>query len=127
MRARTRTSILTHMALMSVDELALRQVDQGLRLVDTRWYLLKPGAGRAAYAEGHIPGALFMDLDVELSAAEGPGRHPLPTPAAFEARMAAAGIGNENTVVAYDDTGGLVAARLWWMLDNLGHRACVPP
>ena len=61
------------MSLMSVDELTRRQGDPDLRVVDTRWYLLKPGAGRAAYDEGHIPGAIFLDLDDDLSAHEGPG------------------------------------------------------
>jgi thiosulfate/3-mercaptopyruvate sulfurtransferase len=92
-------------------------------VVDLRWYLGKPGAGRAAYDEGHIPGAIFLDLDEDLADPNGlgaPGRHPLPSPAAFLARMAVAGIGDGDRVVGYDDVGGWVAARLWWMLDNLG-------
>jgi thiosulfate/3-mercaptopyruvate sulfurtransferase len=92
-------------------------------IVDTRWYLGKPGAGRAAYDEGHLPGAIFLDLDDDLADLNGygaPGRHPLPSPAAFIERMAAAGIGDGDRVVGYDDVGGWVAARLWWMLDNLG-------
>src|SRR5689334_11414969 len=92
-------------------------------IVDARWYLGKPGAGRAAYLEGHIPGAIFLDLDDDLADLAGygaPGRHPLPSPDAFLARMAAAGIGDGGRVVGYDDVGGWVAARLWWMLDNLG-------
>jgi thiosulfate/3-mercaptopyruvate sulfurtransferase len=92
-------------------------------IVDVRWYLGKPGAGRAAYDEGHLPGAIFLDLDDDLSDRNGlgaPGRHPLPSPAAFIERMAAAGIGDGDRVVGYDDAGGWVAARLWWMLDNLG-------
>jgi len=92
-------------------------------IVDLRWYLARPGAGRAAYDEGHIPGAIFLDLDEDLADPGGlgaPGRHPLPSPAAFIARMAAAGIGDGDRVVGYDDAGGWVAARLWWMLDNLG-------
>ena len=92
-------------------------------VVDLRWYLAKPGAGRVAYDEGHIPGAIFLDLDDDLADPNGlgaPGRHPLPSPADFRARMAAAGIGDGARVVAYDDVGGWVAARLWWMLDNLG-------
>jgi thiosulfate/3-mercaptopyruvate sulfurtransferase len=92
-------------------------------IVDLRWYLAKPGAGRAAYDEGHIPGAIFLDLDEDLADMAGlgaPGRHPLPSPAAFVERMAAAGIGDGDRVVGYDDAGGWVAARLWWMLDNLG-------
>ena len=92
-------------------------------IVDLRWYLGKPGAGRAAYEEGHLPGAIFLDLDDDLADLGGfgaPGRHPLPDPAAFAARMAAAGIGDGGRVVGYDDVGGWVAARLWWMLDSLG-------
>src|SRR5262245_24739716 len=92
-------------------------------VVDLRWYLGKPGAGRAAYDEGHIPGASFLDLDDDLADPNGfgaPGRHPLPDPSVFAAHMAAAGIGDGARVVGYDDVGGWVAARLWWMLDNLG-------
>jgi thiosulfate/3-mercaptopyruvate sulfurtransferase len=92
-----------------------------LRIVDVRWVLGSPGAGWAAYDAGHIPGAMFLDLDTDLAAAEGPGRHPLPTPAAFRDRLERAGIGTGDEVVAYDDAGGTIAARLWWMLDNLGH------
>lgn len=109
------------MPLLSARDLATRLHEPNLRVVDTRWYLLRPGDGRAAYETGHIPGAIHLDLDADLSAAEGPGRHPLPEPADFTARMATAGIGTDSVVVAYDDAGGTVAARLWWMLDNLGH------
>jgi len=110
--------------LISVEQLA-RELgsDDPPIVVDLRWYLGKPGAGRAAYTEGHIPGAIFLDLDDDLADPNGlgaPGRHPLPSPAAFRDRMAAAGIRNGAHVVAYDDVGGWVAARLWWMLDNLG-------
>ncbi len=108
---------------MSADELAPRIDDSRLRIVDMRWYLLRPGDGRAAYDEGHIPGAIFLDLDTDLSAAEGPGRHPLPTPDEFRQKMESVGIGSDNDVVVYDDVGGTIAARLWWMLDNLGHRS----
>jgi thiosulfate/3-mercaptopyruvate sulfurtransferase len=114
--------------IISVAALAARLGDPDILVIDTRWYLGKPGAGRAAYDAGHIPGAIYLDLDDDLADLEGfgaPGRHPLPAPAAFAARMAAAGIGTETLVVAYDDVGGWVAARLWWMLDNLGHRGGV--
>lgn len=93
-----------------------------LRIVDMRWYLGRPGDGRAAYDVGHIPSSIFLDLDNDLVAPNGPGRHPLPDPAVFAARLAALGIGDEHLVVACDDVGGWVAARLWWMLDDLGHR-----
>jgi thiosulfate/3-mercaptopyruvate sulfurtransferase len=86
-----------------------------------RWSLAAPGGGRAAYATAHLPGAVFVDLDSVLTAPVGPGRHPLPDPAAFAAALGAIGIGRGHRVVAYDDAGGTVAARLWWMLDVLGH------
>jgi thiosulfate/3-mercaptopyruvate sulfurtransferase len=110
------------MSLISASELASRVDEPDLRIVDVRWYLGKPGAGRAAYDEGHLPGAIFIDLDRDLVAATGPGRHPLPSPADFAAALGRAGIGDNDFVVAYDDVGGWVAARLWWMLDNLGHQ-----
>jgi thiosulfate/3-mercaptopyruvate sulfurtransferase len=116
---------LTYSPLIAVDELAGRIGEPGLRVVDVRWVLGRPGAGRDAYDAGHLPGAIFLDLDEDLAAPDGlgaPGRHPLPTPAAFADRLARAGIGSDDLVVAYDDVGGWIAARLWWMLDDLGHR-----
>ncbi|HEX5824919.1 MAG TPA: sulfurtransferase [Candidatus Limnocylindrales bacterium] len=112
--------------LVSAEEL-LALVARGapdLRIVDVRWYLGRPGGGVTAYAAGHLPGAIHLDLDDDLADLDGygaPGRHPLPAPDVFEAELAAAGIGDGDLVVAYDDVGGWVAARLWWMLDVLGH------
>jgi thiosulfate/3-mercaptopyruvate sulfurtransferase len=112
--------------LISAEELHRLVIDDPgrVRIIDCRWYLGRTGDGRAAYERGHLPGAIHLDLDDDLSDRAGygaPGRHPLPSPAAFAARLAAAGIGDEHLVVAYDDVGGWVAARLWWMLDTLGH------
>jgi thiosulfate/3-mercaptopyruvate sulfurtransferase len=73
------------------------------------------------YGEGHLPDAVFVDLERDLSAREGPGRHPLPDPLAFARRLGELGFGSAHRVVVYDDLGGTVAARLWWMLDSLGH------
>ncbi len=109
------------MPLISPEELASRIDEPDLRIVDVRWYLGKPGAGRAAYEAGHLPDAIHLDIDGDLAASTGPGRHPLPQPAEFAERLARAGIGDGDFVVAYDDVGGWIAARLWWMLDNLGH------
>ncbi len=106
---------------MSVADLAASLGDPGLRIADVRWSLAAPGGGRTAYSSAHLPGAVFVDLETVLTAPEGPGRHPLPDPATFAAAMAALGIGRGHRVVAYDDAGGTVAARLWWMLDALGH------
>ena len=113
------------MILWTVAELHERLGDQDLRIVDVRWTLGQPGVGRAAYDAGHIPGAVHVDMDTDLADQDGfgaPGRHPLPDPVTFATRLGALGIGADDTVVAYDDVGGGYAARLWWMLDDLGHR-----
>ena len=100
-----------------------------LAVVDVRWSV-EGGtpAAEAAFADAHVPGAVFLDVDRDLAAApfvDGPGRHPLPSPETFAATMRAAGIGDDTTVIAYDDTGGSLAARLWWMLDATGRRAAM--
>ncbi len=77
--------------------------------------------GRAEYARHHIPGAIFLDLESDLCAGEGSGRHPLPDIDEFSRRLSSVGIGNHHRVVVYDDSSGSVAARLWWMLRHLGH------
>jgi thiosulfate/3-mercaptopyruvate sulfurtransferase len=95
-------------------------------LADVRWYL-DGRSGRAAYDEGHLPGAVFVDLDRWLAAPASPaeGRHPLPDPGVFAEGMARLGIGDGDTVVAYDDAGGVNAARLVWMLRVTGHDAAL--
>jgi thiosulfate/3-mercaptopyruvate sulfurtransferase len=110
------------MSLISPEELLARLDDPALRVFDTRWYLVEPGRGRREYEAAHIPGARFVDVDTDLVGPHGPGRHPLPGPAEFAERMALLGIADETEVIAYDDSGGTVAARLWWMLDDLGFR-----
>ena len=92
-----------------------------LRIADVRWFLGDENRGRAEYAAGHIPGAVFVDLDRDLSASSGPGRHPLPDPVGFADRMGELGFGDGHSIVVYDSASGTVAARLWWMLDALGH------
>jgi len=96
-------------------------------LVDVRWYL-DGRDGRAAFEAGHLPGAVWVDLDHQLAAHDLPateGRHPLPTPEAFAAAMSQLGIGDQSIVVAYDDTGGLTAGRLVVMLRMLGRQAAL--
>ena len=95
-------------------------------VVDTRWYL-DGRSGADAYAQGHLPGAVFVDLDTVLAAppSAAAGRHPLPEPEVFARGLEAAGIGDDDTVVVYDDAGGVIAARLVWMLRALGQSAAV--
>lgn len=95
-------------------------------LADVRAYL-DGRKGADAYARGHLPGAIFVDLDADLAAppAAADGRHPLPDPARFAERMSALGIGAGDTVIAYDDAGGVMAARLVWMLRAVGEDAAL--
>ncbi len=92
-------------------------------IVDCRFTLGKPEAGRESYEQEHIPGAVYLDLEHDLSSPVGEhgGRHPLPDPQVLAARLAKLGIGNHSRVVAYDDESGMNAARLWWLLRYLGH------
>ena len=89
---------------------------------DIRWDLSDSEAGRRRYLTDHIPTAVFVDLDTDLSVPNGPGRHPLPSPSHFAATLGRLGVGSHSDVVVYDDVGGSVAARLWWMLRAIGHR-----
>jgi thiosulfate/3-mercaptopyruvate sulfurtransferase len=107
--------------IITPESLHARLGSPALRIVDVRWVLGQPGGGRAAYDTGHLPGSIFLDLDTDLAARQGPGRHPLPEAGTFRERLEVAGIGDADEVVAYDDVSGSVAARLWWMLDDLGH------
>lgn len=93
---------------------------------DARFYLDGRSA-RAAYDAGHIPGAVFIDVERGLTQHGEPadGRHPLPTPEHFADAMSAAGIGDGDVVVAYDDAGGTIAARLVWMLRAIGAQAAL--
>jgi len=96
----------------------------GWVVVDCRFNLLEPAAGRAGYEHGHIPGSRYADLDHDLARAPAPseGRHPLPDAATFAATLGDWGVGPDDTVVAYDDASGAIAARLWWLLGWVGHR-----
>ena len=111
------------MALMAAEVLAGRLSDPRTVIGDVRWYLADPDQGRVEYDRGHLPGARFFDLDTDLSGTEGPGRHPLPPVEVFTRTLGRMGIGPDHTVVAYDASGGAIAARLWWMLDSIGHRS----
>lgn len=97
-----------------------------LVVADVRWYL-DDRSGHAAYLAGHLPDAVFVDMDTDLAgpaSADG-GRHPLPGPETFAATLGDLGIGDDTTVVAYDDSGGSTAARLVWMLRVLGSPAAL--
>jgi thiosulfate/3-mercaptopyruvate sulfurtransferase len=109
--------------LIQIDWLNQHLHDPQVRVVDCRFVLGNPDAGRTAYETEHLPGAVYFDLERDLSgpkAAHG-GRHPLPDLEELAAKLGRAGIGADTKVVAYDDQGGAMASRLWWLLTYMGH------
>jgi thiosulfate/3-mercaptopyruvate sulfurtransferase len=96
---------------------------KGVRIVDCRFKLGSPDEGRRLYEQGHIPGAVYFDLEKDLSGAVGEhgGRHPLPDLNQFKERLQDAGIGGETTVIAYDGIEGAFASRFWWLMKYVGH------
>ncbi|WP_017903458.1 sulfurtransferase [Pseudomonas asplenii] len=111
--------------LISPQQLAERQARPGVVILDCRFALEDPDYGQRSYAEGHIEGAHFADLERDLS---GPvtrgvtGRHPLPEPTALVERLQAWGVSVDSEIVLYDDGPGIYAARAWWLLAWLGKR-----
>jgi thiosulfate/3-mercaptopyruvate sulfurtransferase len=110
--------------LVTPAQLATRLTDAECVVFDCRHQLQDKAYGARVYASGHIPGARFADIDHDLSAPIRPdtGRHPLPAVDSFLAWLGAQGVTPRHQVVAYDDSQGAFAARLWWMLRQLGHR-----
>lgn len=107
---------------VSPDELSdLREQGAPVRVIDVRWRLDRPD-GHAEYLEGHIPGAVFVPLDSELSTHGAPdeGRHPLPSTETLQRAVRRWGVHDGDLVVAYDDANGLAAARAWWLLRQAG-------
>jgi thiosulfate/3-mercaptopyruvate sulfurtransferase len=116
---------MSRTALITVGELAAHLQDPDWRIIDCRFSLADTDAGYRAYAAGHIPGAIYADLDRDLSGpiTESSGRHPLPEREQLRQRLGAWGIAAQTRVVVYDDAGGAFAARLWWLLRWMGHEA----
>jgi thiosulfate/3-mercaptopyruvate sulfurtransferase len=109
--------------LVSTSQLAATLSDsRSLALLDVRWALGGP-PGRESYLAGHLPGAVYVDLDTELAAEPGAGgRHPLPAPEDLQRVLRAAGVSGGTTVVVYDAGNGSIAARAWWLLRWAGHQ-----
>ena len=114
---------VSYSTLVSCEVLAAHLADPGWRIFDCRHQLSDTTFGEQAYAKGHLPGAIFMHLDRDLSSpmTGRNGRHPLPDPQRLANKLGAAGVSSATQVVVYDDAGGMVAARLWWLLRWLGH------
>jgi thiosulfate/3-mercaptopyruvate sulfurtransferase len=111
--------------LIDADSLRRLLGQPQLAVIDCRFDLMNPAGGLEAYVKGHIPGARYADLNRDLSSpvTAHTGRHPLPAPDVFAARLGELGVGDDTQVVAYDDANSSMAARLWWMLRWLGHEA----
>lgn len=107
--------------LVDADWLHRHIDDRDVRVIDFRWYL-QGRSGRDEFLRGHIPHSVFLNLQ-RVTGADGGGRHPLPTAAQFQREMRLRGIDDNTKVVVYDDAGGSVAARLWFLLGYFGHRA----
>ena len=117
---------MTYTTLISTTDLALHIADPNWAIVDCRFSLAEPERGRRDYAQAHIPGAVYAHLNEDLSGSVvrgQTGRHPLPAVDVFAQTLSQWGIDSSSQVVAYDDSGGSMAARLWWMLHWLGHDA----
>jgi thiosulfate/3-mercaptopyruvate sulfurtransferase len=115
---------MDYQTLIDVATLRGRLAQPLTRVIDCRFELGQPEVGRSLYLGGHIPGALYAHLDEDLAGPRTPwsGRHPLPDPSQLAATFCRFGIDADVQVVAYDDSGGAYAARLWWLLRWLGHR-----
>ncbi len=110
--------------IISAQELRINVDDPDLVVMDCRYYLEETTRGYQEYLDGHIPGAIYVNLDQDLSGKIIPGqtgRHPLPSSQAFADRLSSWGVDASSMVVAYDSMSGAMAARLWWMLRWLGH------
>ena len=114
---------MRYTTLIDAASLARLRPGPGLVVLDCRFDLADPGAGRRAWLAGHLPGAAYADLNEDLSSPPGPatGRHPLPEPRRLAARLGELGVDNDTQVIAYDQSNGAFAARLWWLLRWLGH------
>ena len=116
---------MSYCTLVDTATLAAHIDDPDWVVIDCRFVLRDPAAGRRAYDAGHIAGAHYAHLNDDLAGPLTPqsGRHPLPAVADIAARCSAWGIDDRKQVVAYDDSSGAIAGRLWWLLRWLGHRA----
>ncbi|MEZ5439296.1 MAG: sulfurtransferase [Lysobacteraceae bacterium] len=115
---------MSQQTLVSVESLATQLGEGRLRLIDCRFDLRDSGAGRRGFIAAHLPGAIYADLDTDLSDLniEGRGRHPLPSASTFSEAVSRWGLHPDDPVVVYDSSDGSMAARLWWMLSLFGHQ-----
>jgi thiosulfate/3-mercaptopyruvate sulfurtransferase len=122
-RHRARVGAVDFTTLIGVESLRTLIGTPGTLVLDCRFDLAAPAAGREAYLRGHIPGARYLDLNRDLSApvSATSGRHPLPDPVAIDALFRGLGVAPDTQAVVYDESNGSFAARAWWLLRWLGH------
>ncbi|KZN12964.1 sulfurtransferase [Marinomonas sp. TW1] len=108
--------------LITTEELESLLDSPNLVVLDCRFYLTDLTKGNLLYQEGHIPNAIFVDVHHQLAGSENEmsGRHPLPSPQSFSEQLQLWGIDKQSDVVVYDDMGGAIAARAWWMMVQQG-------
>lgn len=116
-------AIVSYQTFISAANLHANMRGEDVILFDCRFALSDPAAGGRLFDQGHIPGAQYANLDLDLSSAITPssGRHPLPDPSVFIHKARAWGVCDTSQVVCYDDMGGAIAARMWWLFKWLGH------
>lgn len=117
--------MVNHPAVVSVQWLKENRDNSSIAIADCRFSLAQPQLGRMEYEQGHIPGAFYLDLNQDLSSPveKHGGRHPLPHPDTFAAKLSTLGVNSPQTlVIAYDDSRLAFAARLWWLLRYFGHQ-----
>jgi len=110
--------------LISVDEFSDIRKNEGIVIFDCRFYLNDTSKGRKEYLQGHIPGAIYLDINHDLSSPviKGvTGRHPLPHPEIVASTLKVGGLDNDSQVIVYDQSNGAYASRAWWLLRWLGH------
>lgn len=114
---------MNYSTVISCADLAAHLHDPDWRIIDCRHQLSDVGYGEKVYAEGHLPGAFFLHLDRDLSSpmTGNNGRHPLPDVSLLAGKLGLAGVTRKAQVIVYDDAGGMIAGRLWWLLRWLGH------
>ncbi|MEO6131061.1 MAG: sulfurtransferase [Saprospiraceae bacterium] len=115
----------TYTPIISVDEASEAMKDKSVVIFDSRFYLTEPLKGRKEYLQSHIPGAVYLDTNSDLSSPviNGvTGRHPLPAPAILESTLRASGLNSGSLVIVYDQSNGAYASRAWWLLRWLGHQ-----
>ncbi len=114
---------MSYTTLVDVAALAAHLNDPDWLVIDVRHQLADTGYGDRVYAENHIPGAVFLHCDRDLSGSVtgANGRHPLPDAETLAKRLGEIGVGRQTQVVVYDDAQGMIAGRLWWLLRWLGH------